>query len=148
MENNKLDKTFGPIGSFAGIVILLFGAYACFYSWIGITTVIVGLFLAFTDTSAKLDFENKRIKYSLNIFGFLSIGHWTEIKQGMRFIVKNPTRVYTANSQSNRKTEVSQKDYRVILQNDKEQDLMAVKKFVDKENAEKYCEEIYSRLNK
>ena len=78
MVNNKLDKTFGPVGSFAGIIILLFGIYACFYSWVGITTIVVGVFLAFTNTGTLIDFENRRLKFASNLFGFIPVGHWTE----------------------------------------------------------------------
>lgn len=146
MVNNKLDKTFGPVGSFAGIIILLFGIYACFYSWVGITTIVVGAFLAFTNTGTIIDFENRRLKFASKLFGFIAVGHWTEIKPGMKLIVRNVSKTYTANSASNRQTSQKQSDIRIVLLNDSGAEVMAVKKFGTKEAAEKELPELTEKL--
>jgi len=146
MENNKLDKTFGQIGSIIGILILLFGIYVCFYSWVGVTTIIVGAFLAFTHTSTKVDLANKRMKFSNNLFGLISIGFWTEVKQGMQLDVKNVSKSQLESKDANGRTIQTHSDYRIILFSEKETELMAVKKCDSKESAEKELVELKAKL--
>jgi hypothetical protein len=146
MINNKLDRTFGSIGSFAGLLILAFGVYACFYHWIGITTVVVGAFLAFTNTSSRIDFENKRIKFSNNFFGIISVGYWTEVKPGMKFMVRNVLKTQTASSQSNRQTSIVNQDFRITLFSDSDRELLDVKRFFSKEDAEKELPDMIDKL--
>jgi hypothetical protein len=146
MKTNKLDKIFGPTGSFAGVIILLFGIYACFYSWIGITTIVVGAFLALSNTSTTIDFKNKKIKFSNNLFGVFSIGYWTDIKSGMSLAIHKSLKSYTSFSQSNRKTTQTIKDYRIILLNDSGNTIMAVQKFNKKEDAINEMNELNQKL--
>jgi len=145
--NNKLDKTFGAAGAFAGVVILIFGVYACFYSWIGITTIIVGAFLAFTNTSTKIDFENKKAKFSNNLFGIISVGYWIAIKPEMRIGIQNSIKTQNNFSQSNRKNTQTIKDYRIVLFNDRGNPIMPLQKFHKKEDAEKELEKLCTELN-
>lgn len=145
--NNKLDKTFGTAGSFAGFVILIFGIYACFYSYIGITTIIVGAFLAFSNFSAKIDFENKRIKSSNNLFGIISVGYWVEVKPEMKLYIRNVAKSETISSISNRQTTQLKQDFRISLFNESEREIMAIKKFSTKESAEKELPELMEKLN-
>lgn len=145
--NNKLDRTFGTVGAFAGVVIFLFGIYACFYSWIGLTTIIVGVFLAFTHTSTKIDFENRKAKFSNNIFGIFSVGFWTDIKPEMNIRIQKTIKVQTSLSMSNRKNTEIFKDYRIMLVNESGTAIMALQKFELKEDAEKELEKMSKKLN-
>ncbi|MDD4148458.1 MAG: hypothetical protein PHE33_00350 [Bacteroidales bacterium] len=145
--NNKLDKTFGPIGSFAGVVILLLGIYSCFYSWIGVTTVIVGCFLAFTNTSTQIDFANKRTKFTNNLFGIFKVGYWTEIKPEMRLEVTKTTRSKLAFSQVDDSQTQSVKDFRIMLLNEKNIPIMALKKFDKIDDAKVELIQFAEKLN-
>ena len=144
---NKLDKVFGPFGSFAGIVILLFGIYAVFYSWIGLTTIVVGAFLAFSNTGSIIDFENKKIKFSNNLFGLISIGYWIEVKPNMNLKVLNVSKVNTTNSQCNKTSVSKSQDYRIILFSADDKQLMVLKKFKVKEDASKELVEYGKKLD-
>ncbi len=146
MIKNKIENTFGILGVFAGIVILIFGVYACFYSWIGYTTVIVGLFLTFTNTSTKIDIDNKKVKFSNNLFGIFSVGYWTEIKPGMTISVHKTTKSQNIFSFSNQKTTQTIKDYRVMLLNENGQAIMPLKRFDKKEEAEKEIKELKENI--
>jgi hypothetical protein len=143
---NKLDKIFGPIGSIAGIVILLFGLFSVYYSLTGLITVFVGAFLAFTTTSAKIDVSNKRVKFSSDILGFISVGHWTEIKPEMKLGIVNSNKVHHVNSQSNRGTDVSEKDFRIMLYTAGNKEFMPLKKFYSQEIAKKELPELANML--
>ncbi|MDD2385738.1 MAG: hypothetical protein PHP52_03040 [Bacteroidales bacterium] len=147
LVNNKLDNTFGPFGVFAGIVVLLFGIYSCFYNWIGLTTVVVGIFLAFSSTSTKIDFANKRAKFSNNIFGIFKIGYWTEIKPEMSLIIQKTARKRLGFNQSNESQTQAVKDFRIMLINEKGSSILALKKFRDKDKAETELKQIAEKLN-
>ena len=58
---NKLHYIFGDTGRIIGIIIFIAGIIFSFYTWVGITTFIVGAFLAFTHTATKVDFNAKTI---------------------------------------------------------------------------------------
>lgn len=147
MENNKLDKTFGQIGSIIGILILLFGIYVCFYSWVGVTTIIVGAFLAFTHTSTKVDYDNKRMKLSNNLFGLISIGFWTDVKQGMQLNLKDISKSQTESKDASGRTIQSHSDYRIFLFSEKDAEIMAIKKCDNKESAEKELIELKAKFS-
>ena len=146
IENNKLDKFFGPLGSIFGIVILLFGIYATYYSWVGLTTIIVGAFLGFSYTSTKIDFENKRVKFTNNLFGIFSIGAWTELDSSMKLAVANTTKTQNTYSQSNRKNSLTEQDYRIKLFNEKGNEILTIKKFAKKEDALAELETLANKL--
>jgi len=81
---NKLDRTFGPFGSSTGFFLMLGGVLATYFSIFGLLLVIIGAFAAFTSTSALIDTDNKKIKYSDNLFGILPVGKWIDIKPDMK----------------------------------------------------------------
>jgi len=120
--------------------------YAVFYSWIGFTTIIVGAFLAFSNTSSIIDFENKKIKFSNNLFGLISIGYWMEVKPDMNLKIVNIAKVNTTYSQSNRKTSLKTLDYRITLYGSDDKQLVALKKFKNKEDASKELAEYGAKL--
>ena len=73
---NKIRKTFGPTGSVAGIMIF-FGVISATLIFshndiqgiiTGTIAALIGAFVGFTYSSVFIDVENKRIKYSNNIF--------------------------------------------------------------------------------
>src|ERR1035437_8824113 len=84
ITNNKLDKSFGPVGTTAGIVIFVVGVLTIFSSFYGAILIVLGAFVGFTSTSTFIDFELKRIKFSNNIFGFITIGKWIPVMLSMK----------------------------------------------------------------
>lgn len=146
MVNNKIDSIFGTVGVFAGWIILAFGIYSCFYSLIGISTVVVGLFLAFTNTSTKIDFDNKKAKFSNNLFGIFSVGYWTEITPHMSLSLQKTTKSQNIFAFSNQKTTNTAQDYRIMLINEKGIAIMPLKRFDKKDDAEKEINEFAEKF--
>ncbi|HNQ67585.1 MAG TPA: hypothetical protein PKN32_04355 [Bacteroidales bacterium] len=144
--NNKLDNTFGTVGTVLGVVILLSGIYVCFYSWIGFTTIIVGIFLAFSNTSTKLDVENKRLKYSSNMFGFISVGYWISVKPEMNLFLKDCTKKNNFSLTGNKSPSPLTNDFRIFLTDESGRELLAVKKFNDKLLAENEMIDLKQKL--
>lgn len=102
----RFDKTFGPTASFAGIIILAAGLYASVMSLFGVILVVIGAYLAFTNTSTTIDFENKRIRHTSNLFGIIRTGHWIDIEPDMKLGYIKKKKGYRTYSRSNRTLDI------------------------------------------
>jgi len=129
ITKNRLDKPFGPMGTSAGIFMLIAGVIATYFSLTGLILVFVGAFIGFTSTSTLLDTDKKRIKFSNNLFGILPVGKWIDIKPDMKVGLKTMHSGYRAYSRGNRTFDVHSKDIRIILYGVDNKQIMPVRKF-------------------
>ena len=129
ITKNRLDKPFGPMGTSAGIFMLIAGVIAAYFSLTGLILVFVGAFIGFTSTGTLLDTDKKRIKLSNNLFGILPVGQWIDIKPDMKVGLKNIQRGYRAYSRGNRMYDVHIKDIRIMLYSADNKQIMPIKKF-------------------
>jgi len=143
---NNLDKPFGPMGTSAGIFMLIAGVIAAYYSLTGLILVFVGAFIGFTSTSTLLDTDKKRIKLSNNLFGILPVGQWIEIKPDMKVGLKNTHRGYRAYSRSNRMYDVHNKDIRIMLYSADNKQIMPIKKFDSLDSAKTEMESLINQF--
>ena len=125
---NKLNKSFGPVGSFSGIIVFALGLFSTYYSLYMLGLVIVGAFVGFISSSTFIDFEQKRVKFSNNIFGIIRTGKWIAIEADMKIGLNISNQVWNAYSQSNRGIEVDEKNILIILYNSNKQKIMPLKK--------------------
>jgi len=88
IENNKLDTFFGPVGTSAGILLFFAGIAVIYFSFFGLVLIVFGAFIGFSNTSTRIDFDKKQIKFSNNLFGFIKIGRWTSIEPEMVIGIK------------------------------------------------------------
>ena len=126
---NRLDKPFGSMAAFAGIVMFIAGLAATYFSLTGLVLVLIGAFIGFTSTSTLLDTDKKRIKFSNNLFGILHVGQWIDIKPEMKIGLKTMHRGYRAYSRGNRTFDVHSKDVRIMLYGTDNKQIVTVKKF-------------------
>jgi len=126
--NNRLDKSFGPACSFAGLIIFTVGIILTYFYFSSVILILIGGFVGFSYSSAIIDYEKKRVKFSNNIFGIIPIGKWLQILPSMRIGIKELNQTYRAYSQGNRAFDVSQMDFRIILYDSDENEIMQVKK--------------------
>jgi hypothetical protein len=126
---NKLDRTFGPFGSNTGFFLMLGGALTTYFSIFGLLLVIIGAFAAFTTTSALIDIDNKKIKYSDNLFGLMSIGKWIDIKPDMKIGLKKSHRGYVGYIRGTQPVGIHYNDIRIVLYNSDNKQIMPIKKF-------------------
>jgi hypothetical protein len=96
ITTNKLDKSFGPVGTTAGVVLVLVGIITIFSSFYGLILLFMGAFVGFTSTSTMIDFEKKRVKFSNNIFGIIPIGKWISIEPTMKLGVEESNQTWSA----------------------------------------------------
>jgi hypothetical protein len=126
---NKLDTTFGPFGSSTGFFLIIGGVITTWYSLIGPVIAIVGAFVTFTSTSTFIDINNKRIKHSNNLFGFISTGKWIDIKPEMKIGLKKNHRGYRAYVRGTQPIGIHNRDIRIFLYRSDNEQIMPVKKF-------------------
>jgi hypothetical protein len=125
---NTLDKSFGPIGSTAGYFLIIAGIIATYTSLFGLILVALGALLGFTSTCTIIDFDNKRIKFSEILFGILPTGKWIPIVPGMTIGIKESKITWTGYSRSNRSLDIDNKDFRLILFDAENTEIMPIKK--------------------
>ncbi len=144
---NKLDKSFGPIGSPAGVFMFIIGLIATYFSIIlGLILVLVGAFMGFTSTSTVIDYDKRRIKLSNNLFGVFKTGQWINIEPSMKIGIKKSNRAWRAYSRSNRTLDIAIKDYRIILYDSNDKQIMPIKKIATLESAKMELELLSNKM--
>jgi len=128
IKNYRLDQSFGPVGTVAGISLFAVGLIMIFFSLSGLIAIIIGTFVGFTYSSTLVDYDQKRLKFSNNIFGLIKIGKWIIIESNMKLGVKKSSKAWRAYSRSNRTIDLSGKDYRLILYDSMGKQIMPIKK--------------------
>ncbi len=125
---NKLDKTFGPFGSSTGFFLMAGGIIATYFSVFGIILAIIGAFAAFTSTSAIIDTDNRKIKYSDNLFGIFRMGKWVDIKPGMKLGLTRSHRGFVGYIRGTQPASIHYNDIRIILYDSNNRRIMPVMK--------------------
>ena len=143
---NKLDKTFGPFGTSTGFFIMIGGIIATFYSFLGLIIAIVGAFACFTSTSTIIDTDNKKIKYSDNLFGIIPVGKWIDIKPDMKIGLKKFHRGYRAYIRGTQKIGIHYNDIRIFLYDSANKQLVPINKFDSYESSKNELNNLSSLL--
>lgn len=143
--DNKLDKSFGPSGVFAGYVLLIVGVVSIL-SGVGLIVALIGAFTAFTYSGVQINTDKKLYRTYSSVFGALKVGHWKKLSGFTQITVLKSNKKYTTFSRSNRSIETRQIDYRVNLVNPSKNERVAVKKCNSMEEAYVYADGLGSRL--
>jgi len=144
--NNKLDKSFGPIGTVAGITIFIVGIILVFFSLSGLFLILLGAFVGFSSTSTFIDFDKKRIKFSNNLFGIIRAGKWLDIATDMKIEIKKSNKTWRAYSQGSRTLDISNQDFRIILYDSANKQIMPVMKTKTLDSAKIEIEKLSNQL--
>jgi len=133
---NKLDKSFGPVGSFAGIIVFLAGLGSLYFSGFSLILVLIGAFMGFTYSSTEIDFSKKRVRFLNNLFGVIKVGVWMNVKPDMKIGIAKSRKIWKTYSRGNRELDITNEDYRLVLYNSSGKKIMPIKK-VDNLNSAK-----------
>ena len=144
--NNKLDKAFGPVGTTAGIVLFVVGIITIFTSLFGLILIVLGAFVGFTSTSTIIDFDLKRIKFSNNIFGIIPIGKWIPIDKDMKIGIQESDITWRTYSKGNRALDIVDHDFRIVLFDADDQEIMQIKKTKSQESSESEVDDLCIQL--
>jgi hypothetical protein len=146
VENNKFEKSFGPVGTSAGVILFVAGIISVFFHLSGLILIFIGAFVGFSSTSTLIDYEKKRVKFSNNLFGIIRIGQWLKIEPSMKIGIKESNLTWSAYSQGNRPLDIEQHDYRIILFDSGNKEIMQIKKAKSIESAKIELETIGNKL--
>ena len=129
--NYKLDRTFGPVGSFAGKVVFVAGVILVWYSWFSIIHILLGALLAFSYSQTDIDFELKKVRHSDHLFGIIRTGKWIKVKPGMKIGILKSRKTWKTFSAGNRQLDNSVEDFRLVLFNSSGIKILPLKKAGD-----------------
>lgn len=115
MIKNTLGKSFGPVGSAAGLFVFIAGLVIIFISPLGILLLILGGFLGFSRSVTRIDFERKRIRFSTDVFGLIPVGKWIDVQPGAYLELEKKSKTWRSYSRSNRSLNIADTAYWVYL---------------------------------
>jgi hypothetical protein len=142
----KLYKTFGPVGSVAGIILFAAGFILVWFSLSAFVLIILGAFIGFSYSSTEIDFEQKKIRYSDVLFGIIRIGKWINVEPEMKIGILKSRKTWVTYSLGNRTLESPVEDYRLELFKSSGIKIMLIKKVGSSGAAGKDQEEICEKL--
>jgi len=128
ITNNRLDKSFGAVGSSAGVFVFIAGVLLTCLYFSAFILVLTGAFVGFTTSSAFIDYGRKQVKFSNNLFGFIHIGKWIQIEPSMKIGIRESNQSYRSYSRGSRTLDITQHDFRLILYNSENEEIMPIKK--------------------
>jgi hypothetical protein len=146
ISHNKLDKSFGPVGSFSGIVVFIAGLGTIWVSLFSLILILIGAFMGFSYSGVEIDFDQKRVRFLNNLFGIIKSGQWVNVKPDMKIGISKSNKAWRSYSGGNRILDVPSEDYRLILYNSSREKLMPLKKCDDLFTARKELDDICERL--
>jgi len=133
---NKFGKTFGPVASFSGLVILCVGLFLMMTNIGGFVVVVIGAFIAFTRSYTAINMEARQARYGDILFGIVKRGEWMQVESNMQIGLFNSNKVYRTYSRSNRALDITQKQKLICLFDKDGKKLMALKNVKDSEDVE------------
>lgn len=128
ITNNKLDKSFGSVGTSAGMFLFIAGLILTCLYFSGLILVLIGAFVGFTSSSTLIDYGKKRVKFSYNLFGFVRTGKWLQIEPSMKIGIRESNQTFRTYSRGNRTLDITQKDFRLFLFDFNKREMMPIKK--------------------
>jgi hypothetical protein len=132
---NRLDGSFGPAGTTAGIIVFVAGLALAYFHLTGLILAVIGAFAGFTNTSVLIDTDKKSVKFSNNLFGFIRTGKWVSLEPSMKVGIKKLNQTYSAYSQGNREHDITGTDFRICLFDAAGREIMPLKKFTSPDAA-------------
>lgn len=135
-EVNILEMFFGPVGSFAGIVIFISGIVMLYFSLKAIVLIVFGAFVGFTFNCTCIDYERKRVRFQVRLFGFIPIGKWIYVTGEEIIFVELYARRFRTYSRANIPIDVTRADYRIFFRDKEGKIKIPLKKFKTRAEAE------------
>jgi len=113
--DHRIDRLFGPTGTFAGYSLVLFGVITTYFYITGLILVIAGLFMALTYEGTLIDFDSGRIKPYTSLFGVYKQGKWYNSQEFSKFYIYKSRRSSTVHSRGNVPLTIKTSDIRLSL---------------------------------
>jgi hypothetical protein len=147
IQSNVFGKTFGPVGSFSGLIIFIVGLFLTVAAGFGgIVVVVIGAFVAFTRPVTTIDFEKKQVRKGDKLFGLIKTGIWLPLESSMKIGIYHSNKVYRTYSRSNRSLDIEQKQNLICLFDGKGKKLMPLTVIKQNDEVEVELEKMSARL--
>jgi hypothetical protein len=146
IEKNMLDMVFGPTGSFAGIIIFIAGLVMIYYSMTALIMAGFGAFVAFSFSGAMIDYDRRRVKFQLMLFGLIPLGKWIQLSGEENLKVELYSRSYRTYSRANIPLDIKRADYRVFILHPSGKFRFPLRKFKTRQEAVEAAQDIANRL--
>ena len=142
----RLDKSFGPGGSFAGIILVIIGLILTPFYWTAAILIVIGAFTGFSGSACEIDTAKRRIRQCQLHFGIFKSGDWrnTDTFQGIRVV--HTKRSYRTYSLSSRVTYKTTEDHRVVLEAGTPQSRIEVMKCISMDDAIEKAQRLANEL--
>ena len=114
--NHTLDKSFGPTGSFSGLILVLVGVILVPFYWTGAILIIIGAFVGFTASGCEINTNTRQVRQYHLLLGLFKTGTWQSLDRFSGLRVVQTRNSYRSYSLSNRSTVTIKEDFRVVLE--------------------------------
>jgi hypothetical protein len=114
-QNYKLDKLFGPSGTFAGFILFIVGLSTVYFTLTAIPLILLGAVMAFSFYESQIDPLKKCYRISLKLIGLYPVGKWNSFHNGDKILVQQYSGRHSTFSRGNRQLDIDVSDYRVVL---------------------------------
>lgn len=145
---NKFDKVFGPVGSFAGVVLLISGIGLSYFNLGFIILVLFGAFVGFTNTSTSINTNTMKARLTSNWFGIIKTGKWINLNHKMQAKVLRNNKSFRAYSRGNRELVVKTHAFKVALFDKNMKEIISLKYFNDLPSGKIFEKKINAILNR
>jgi hypothetical protein len=146
IKEYKLDKSFGPVGTIAGVTVFVVGIVLICFSISGLFLIAIGAFVGFSSTSTLIDSDNKKVRFCNNLFGIIKVGKWITIETNMSVGIKQSNRTWRAYSRGSRSVDITDKDFRIILFDSKGVQIIPLTKALTLESAKEEADLLSAQL--
>jgi hypothetical protein len=146
LRNNHLGKFFSPSASYGGYVFIGCGIFAAMYSFLALTLLIPGFFMAFTYNGIIIDSYKKKLKPYTALFGIFKTGKWINADHFTRFSIIKATKKYTTYSRASVRFDMNVSDIELVLTNRNGSKKIILNKYNNFEDAHKEMDELSSIL--
>ena len=146
ITDNKLDKSFGQTGVFAGYILIITGILVQF-STVGLLIIIVGAFMSFSHSGVSIDIDEGKIMFYNKLFGLFKLGNTEDLGKFDLITVAYNKRSSRTFSRGNRVLNIDEYDYRIFLSSPKSKKRIPIKKCKSKEEANNEANKLSSILN-
>ncbi len=134
--NHTLDKSFGPTGSFSGLLLVLVGVILVPFYWTGAILILIGAFVGFTANGCEINTDTRQFRQYHLWLGLIKTGSWHSLDRFSGIRVVNTRTSYRSYSLSNRSNVVTKADFRVVLESGTPQSRVEVLASKTKEEAD------------
>ena len=131
---NRLDRSFGPLMAFAGI-ILFFAGVIMVRHLAGIILLLAGALLATTTDETSIDVPRQRIRSGTQILHLFTLGKWQEVREFAGLTLIPVRKQYAMYSLSNRKNAMDECDFRIFILDKRRKPAFALAKYTNRDEA-------------